>query len=208
MEYFNTVAEEQLFEQSIQKSRFIGRVAPVSTEQEAQDFIDGVKWAHRDATHNCYAYYLYHDQIKRFNDDGEPGSTAGLPIFDILIRNNVYNCVIVVTRYFGGTLLGSGGLVRAYSSTAAGALSKARIVKIVKSWVMELTMDYSFLRTFQSVVKQIPQVKILDIEYTEKVYLKIACQSDFKQEIIERIINITSSQAEFSDEHIEFLPWE
>ena len=106
----------------VNRSRFIGRCFPVSTEAEALAILDTVRKQHYDATHNCYAYSIL-DGARRFSDDGEPGGTAGMPIMDTLIRSNTENALIVVTRYFGGILLGSGGLVRAYSKSASDVLN-------------------------------------------------------------------------------------
>lgn len=208
MEYYHTVGGEALFEQTIQNSRFIARLSPVTSEQEAADFIDGIKRMHKDATHHCYAYYIFEKQIKRFFDDGEPGSTAGLPIFDVLIRGEVYDCVIVVTRYFGGTLLGSGGLVRAYSSTARGALEHARLLTMIKSVLIHCQLDYPYVRPLERYIKNAPQMRIQSAEYTDKVRLQIACQSDFAPELGERIQELSMGSAEYKTEKTIFLPWE
>lgn len=106
------------------RSRFIGYIKHVETEKEATDFIAQIRAKHWDATHNVYAYSLRENQIKRYSDDNEPQGTAGIPVLDVLQKNNVVDAVIVVTRYFGGVLLGAGGLVRAYSHGASIALKK------------------------------------------------------------------------------------
>ena len=104
------------------RSRFIGYCKPVTTEQEAIDFINKIKKDHWDATHNVYAYSLREGQIKRYSDDGEPSGTAGMPALDVILKNDVVDVVVVVTRYFGGVLLGTGGLVRAYAKGCKVAL--------------------------------------------------------------------------------------
>lgn len=101
------------------RSRFIGYAAPVSTEAEAVAFVNSIRERHREATHNVYAYILREGQIKRYSDDGEPQGTAGIPVLDVLQKAGIVDAVVVVTRYFGGTLLGAGGLVRAYTEGAA-----------------------------------------------------------------------------------------
>lgn len=110
------------------RSRFIGYCKPVKTEQEAIDFINAIKKEHWNATHNCYAYSIRQGQIKRYSDDGEPQGTAGMPMLDVIVKNDVVDVVVVVTRYFGGILLGTGGLVRAYSQGAKVALNAGNIV--------------------------------------------------------------------------------
>ena len=123
---FKTPAAASETEFVVNKSRFIGRAFPVETEAEALEILERIRQKHYDATHNCWAYNLRGaSPLRRFSDDGEPGGTAGMPIMDTLIRSETENALIIVTRYFGGILLGSGGLVRAYSRSAADALSAA-----------------------------------------------------------------------------------
>ncbi len=110
------------------RSRFIGYCKPVTTEQEAIDFINTMKKEHWNATHNCYAYSIRDGQIKRYSDDGEPQGTAGMPMLDVIVKNEVVDVVVVVTRYFGGVLLGTGGLVRAYSQGTKVALNAGKII--------------------------------------------------------------------------------
>ena len=133
-------AQDQFVEK---RSRFIGYACPVQTEQEALDFITSKKSEHWDASHNVYAYIL-RDGTMRFSDDGEPQGTAGIPVLDVLRKQGVTNCAVVVTRYFGGILLGAGGLVRAYSHAAAIALGKAGIVTMAHCAILDIACDYSF----------------------------------------------------------------
>lgn len=107
------------------KSRFITYLAHVTTEDEAQEFIDSIRKKHSDATHNCIAYRLYNPRIERFSDDGEPSGTAGMPMLEVLKKEDIYDVCVVVTRYFGGILLGAGGLVRAYAKGAADGIASA-----------------------------------------------------------------------------------
>src|SRR5699024_10060695 len=116
-------------EQIIQKSRFIGYVKRVETEENALAFIDEIKKKHHDATHNCSAYLIgEHDQIQKANDDGEPTGTAGVPILEVLKKKKLKDTAVVVTRYFGGVKLGAGGLIRAYGSTTSKAINATGIV--------------------------------------------------------------------------------
>lgn len=126
----------------VNRSRFIGRCFPVTSEEEAITRLEEIRKLHYDATHNCYAYSLL-GGIRRFSDDGEPGGTAGMPIMDTLIRTETENALIVVTRYFGGILLGSGGLVRAYSRSASDALNEAGVGVMTPCSVIEFSVDYT-----------------------------------------------------------------
>ena len=111
------------------KSRFIASTLPIASQEEALEFIEKKKKQYWDARHNCYAYVLGdHHEIQRFSDDGEPGGTAGKPMLDVLLGENIHNMVVVVTRYFGGTLLGTGGLVRAYSGAAKEGLANSVVI--------------------------------------------------------------------------------
>jgi uncharacterized YigZ family protein len=143
MEAYKTVLSPASAEFVEKRSRFIGTVAPVTDEHQAQDFIAGLKKKYWDATHNVYAYCLRNGQIRRFSDDGEPQGTAGMPVLDVLLKSEVTDVAVVVTRYFGGILLGGGGLVRAYSHSAAVALDAAGIVTMSPVTVCSVKCGYS-----------------------------------------------------------------
>ena len=128
MESYITVKDESEFEYEDRKSVFIGKARPVKTEAEALEFLSCVKKQYPDARHHVYAYVLRENSIMRFSDDREPQGTAGMPVLDVIRKNSCTDVAIVVTRYFGGTLLGTGGLVRAYTSAAAGALNAATVI--------------------------------------------------------------------------------
>ena len=117
----------------INKSRFIGYASPCSSENDALTFLQSIRDEHKTATHHCYAYIIGENcGIMRYSDDGEPGGTAGMPIMDVMRTKSIVNCCIVVVRYFGGTLLGTGGLVRAYTQSAQAALSASGIVRMTR----------------------------------------------------------------------------
>ena len=143
MESYITVKQRSYFEYEDRKSVFIGEAMPVSTESEALAFIQSVKKKYPDARHHVYAYVLRENSVMRFTDDGEPQGTAGMPVLDAIRKNGCTDVVIVVTRYFGGTLLGTGGLVHAYSSSALGALRAAEIIRYDIYTEVELTLTYS-----------------------------------------------------------------
>ncbi len=125
------------------RSRFIGYCKPVKTEQDAIDFIAEKRSEHWNATHNVYAYSLRDGNIKRYSDDGEPSGTAGMPTLDVIVKNDIYDVCVVVTRYFGGVLLGTGGLVRAYSRGAKIALDAAQIVMMQNCMVCTVRCTYN-----------------------------------------------------------------
>lgn len=125
------------------KSEFIGYLSPVSTEEEAIAFINEIRGMHRKATHNCYAYILRENSIARHSDDGEPGGTAGVPIYEVLRKEELTDIVCVVTRYFGGVLLGAGGLVRAYTRGAKDAVDSADIKIMAMAENIRITLDYA-----------------------------------------------------------------
>ena len=143
MESYITVKEHSHFEYEDRKSVFIGEAMPVSTEGEAIAFIESVKKRYPDARHHVYAYVLRENSTMRFTDDHEPQGTAGMPVLDIIRKNGCTDVVIVVTRYFGGTLLGTGGLVRAYTAAAVGALESAQIIRYDIYTSLEISVSYS-----------------------------------------------------------------
>lgn len=140
---YRTIAKEAHDEFTEQRSRFIGYVRPVTTEQEALDFIEEKKKQHWDAKHNVYAYIIREGNIRRCSDDGEPHGTAGVPSLDVLVKSDVTDAVVVVTRYFGGILLGAGGLVRAYTKGTKIALEAGGIVTMQKCLICMTSCDYN-----------------------------------------------------------------
>lgn len=147
---YKTLKTENSDEFVERKSRFIGYAKPVSTEEEAIEFIKKIRSKHPDATHNVYAYRVRENNIQRYSDDGEPAGTAGIPTLDVIIKEDLTDICVVVTRYFGGTLLGAGGLVRAYTKGAKAAIDAAQILE--KSYCFEYTVniDYPMLSKVQS----------------------------------------------------------
>ena len=134
-------AEDRFIEK---KSEFIGYIRHTDTEQQALDFIAGIRAMHRKATHNCYAYILRENNLSRHSDDGEPGGTAGVPIYEVLRKEGLTDVTCVVTRYFGGVLLGAGGLVRAYTKGAKMACDAAKILDMRTAAKIKLNMEYPY----------------------------------------------------------------
>lgn len=144
MKEYKTVEFESSDEFTEKKSRFIGYVKPVKTQAEAVEFINSIKSKHWDATHNVSAYVLKENNIQRSSDDGEPSGTAGVPVLDVLLKEGLVDVCVVVTRYFGGTLLGAGGLIRAYSHGSKIAVDAGHIITMAPCKIITVSVDYSF----------------------------------------------------------------
>ena len=183
--------EDEFYEK---KSHFIGRVWPVETEEEALEKIQQMKKQHYDATHNCWAYVLKSGAM-RFSDDGEPGGTAGNPMMQVLQKEELYNVCCVVTRYFGGTLLGAGGLVRAYTKGAKIAIDAAgKSIKRVWS-VLYIPCPYTFYERVKLEVEAFGGV-IRDTQFGAEVELEILVPKDSAQSFLDRITDLTSGTVE------------
>ncbi len=180
MEY-KTIDKEACDEFIEKRSRFIGYIKPVTTKEEAIDFINEKKSKHWDATHNVYAYVLRDGQTRRYSDDGEPQGTAGIPVLDVLLKEDVTDCVVVATRYFGGILLGGGGLVRAYSHTAKIAVDAGRIVTMSLCSVMKTQCDYNFYGRMNSLIPEFGGI-IDDTDFGENVSLTFRIPADREPE--------------------------
>lgn len=177
---------------TVNKSRFIGRCFPVSSEEEALARLDEIRKLHHDATHNCWAYNL-RDGIMRFSDDGEPGGTAGMPIMDTLIRSETLDAIIIVTRYFGGILLGSGGLVRAYSKSASDALSSAGVLQMLPCSEIEFFVDYSRYGGIEGFVRSNSTVK--NTEFLDNIRFNCLVPFDDAEGFIAEIIERTDGRS-------------
>ena len=172
---YRTVAKEAEITLVEKKSKFIARIKPVHTQDEAEAFIEGVRKEHWNATHNVPAYILgMNQEVQKYSDDNEPSGTAGLPMLEVLKNHEVVNCVVVVTRYFGGTLLGRGGLIRAYGGAVHEALQAAGIVRMVPSQKVAFTVDYVHVGKIQNTLLT-QGVFVEDTEYLEHVTFHVLC---------------------------------
>ena len=178
------------------KSRFIANVKSVETVEEAQAYIEEMRKKYWDARHNCSAFSVGTERvITRCSDDGEPGGTAGKPILEVISGSGIHNIVVVVTRYFGGTLLGTGGLVRAYTSSARLGIDAAGVCNVTQMAVMNIKMDYSFLSKLQNFSEK-GLFKIEDIIYEDMITAAICCDEDKKEDTRLLIANMTSGKFE------------
>ena len=186
---YRSVDKSSETEYIINRSRFIGRCFPVTSEEAALSLLGDIRKMHWDATHNCFAYRIGETaSIARFSDDGEPGGTAGMPIMEVLRSKELTDVLVVVTRYFGGVLLGAGGLVRAYSRSAADAVAEAGIVSYIPAKQLSVSMDYSRYGSMEQYIRSAVQVE--DVEFMENVTMKVAVAEEklsaFIKDITER----------------------
>ncbi len=177
------------------KSRFIAHVAPVTTEEEAVSFINAKKKEFWDARHNCSAFVIGpNNEITRCNDDGEPAQTAGRPMLDVLLRENIHNCVVVVTRYFGGVLLGTGGLVRAYQGAVQEGLKNCQILEPKKGFECTIDTDYNGYGKIEYVLRE-KQLPILNTEFGADVKIFSVVPSEMVENIEKLIADKTAGNA-------------
>ena len=200
---YKTVAKQAEAEQIIEKSRFIAYVKPVETKEEADEFIASIKAMHKSATHNVPAFVIGDQfQLQWASDDGEPQGTSGAPMVQMLVKEGITNVVIVVTRYFGGIKLGTGGLVRAYTSSAKLGLEAAGICEMKEMSVMQYKVDYSFLSKIQNMA-QGGLFSIEDIVYEADVTMKIVSEIEDAEEVKVLFTNLTSATAVLKSETTE-----
>lgn len=182
------------------KSRFIAHVKAVYSVEEAQEYIEQIKKEYWDARHNCFAYSIGVDHpLTRFSDDGEPGGTAGKPILEVILGSGIQNIVIVVTRYFGGTLLGTGGLVRAYTQASREGIRNSVIIEKQQGKRFLLNMDYTDLGKVQYVLAQ-NNILTESVEYEERVNMYILVQTDAISLMEKRITEATSARVRMKEE--------
>lgn len=197
---YKTVRQEAHAEQVIEKSRFIAYVKPVETREEAEGFIASIRELHKGATHNVPAMVLGDQfQIQWGSDDGEPQGTSGAPIVQMLVKEGVTNTAVVVTRYFGGIKLGTGGLVRAYTSSARRGLEAAGICLMREMAVLSFKIDYSFLSKVQNLSRE-GLFSIEDILYAEAVTVKTAAELENAEKVKELFANLTAGSAVITGE--------
>lgn len=198
---YKTIAKEACAEQIIEKSRFITYIKPISTKEDGDEFIAGIKKKHRDATHNVPCMVVGDKmQIQWASDDGEPQGTSGLPMLQMLVNREITNVCVVVTRYFGGIKLGTGGLVRAYTSSAKLGLEAAGIKEIKELFHIKYEIDYSFLANIENMVANF-EFETENIEYTDKVTMDIICDIENEGILKEQLRNITSGKGKIVEEY-------
>ena len=190
----------------IQRSRFIGRCFPVKTEKEALGVLADIRRRHWDASHNCYAYSIGPGgECARYSDDGEPGGTAGLPMMEVLRRREVTDVLCVVTRYFGGILLGAGGLVRAYSRSCAEALDAAGLVRMAPGQIYAFTVPYGQWTLFQQIITRFGSLK--DVEYADVIRCRVEIPREQGENMLLAVRDKTNDTLRGTLEGERYLPF-
>ena len=194
---YTTIKNEAVAEFEEKRSLFIGHAKPIKTEEEAAEFIKEKKKEFSDATHNVFGYIIKNGICARYSDDGEPQGTAGMPVLDTIRKSGVSDACVVVTRYFGGILLGAGGLVRAYSHGAKIALEAAEIITYEQYSVLSIRCNYSDYQKIQPLLFKCGAL-IDDTDFGEMIILKIAVKDEVVSGLSEKIRESTSGRADVS----------
>ena len=186
MSEFITIKEDTEYVLVEKKSKFIANLIKIENQKDAEEKIKILKKKYYDARHNCVAYRVIEDDtiLEKSSDDGEPSGTAGGPMLNILQKNNLCNVLVVVTRYFGGILLGTGGLVRAYSDSLVGAIANAKKVSQIPGIEFEVTLDYNQFEKFQYYCKS-NSIEITNTNYLDNIICKIAVEESIKNKVME-----------------------
>ena len=203
---YRTVNRFNSDEYIVKRSRFIGYAKSVASVEEANAFIAEIKSKHWDATHNVYAYILREGGVKRYSDDGEPQGTAGVPVLDVLEKEHLVDTAVVVTRYFGGVLLGGGGLVRAYSHSAKIAVDSAKIITMALCLDLKIECDYNFYGKLGAFLSSENTV-ILDTVFTDSVTVIFRIKKDFYEAFSAKLTDLSNGKTEaeiISEKFCEF----
>lgn len=192
MNGYYTAAKQAEAEIVEKKSRFIGYIKPVQTEAEALEFLNQIRKKHWDATHNVYAYSIRENSISRFSDDGEPAKTAGAPVLDVIQKEGLTDVILVVTRYFGGTLLGIGGLVKAYSKAAKAAMDAAGKARQVLCTAFYLSVSYPMWNKLE---KELSDCVVRDIQYSDEVHVSLLIPSEAYPALCRRLTDLSAGEA-------------
>ncbi len=204
-ESYRTIWKPSEIEIVIQKSRFIGRARPVSSAEEALDFIEGIRSGERMATHHCYAYVCGNQRNeKRFSDDGEPQGTAGIPMLEVLDKQELTDLCVVVTRYFGGIKLGAGGLIRAYTRGASEAVEAAVVVENRPFLRVTLTMEYSLIGRVDNYLQE-SDIVVSDKTYEEKVRYEFFVLEERQEEIFAELMDLSGGTVDLAIGEMKIL---
>lgn len=198
---YYSIREPIIHEIDIKKSRFITYLIPIQTEEEFNEQLAAIRKKHYKATHHCQAFILNADSsIQRMSDDGEPSGTAGVPMLEVLKRNNLTYIMAVTVRYFGGTKLGAGGLIRAYSTSVSETLNHSKLIANATQMVIELTLEYNQVDNFNYYLEQTSTpITVLDTQYTDKVSLTLALYLGDIEPVHQELIDLFSGQIEWTE---------
>ncbi len=203
---FKSIINPVLTTIEIEKSKFICNLIPVSSEADAQLHLNKLRDKHSDATHNCYAYYINEGQIQKCSDDGEPAKTAGYPILQAIINNNINNVLCVVTRYFGGIKLGTGGLMRAYGASALESINEAETATFIDGLYVVISAPYHLNSKVERAIQKL-EANIIETNYFDIVSYKICIKEESKDTLISQLNTIDSTNIiiDFKGKHFYLL---
>lgn len=189
-----SIYKDGMGEVTEKKSRFIAHVYHITSEDAAIEQINELKKEYWDARHNCYAYVFgAKNELQRFSDDGEPSGTAGKPILDIILQGEIRDCLIVVTRYFGGTLLGTGGLIRAYQAASKAGIEASEVIEVLNGILAETQVDYSSIGKIQYLCTEM-QIDILSVTYSDTVRIEFIALEEVYVHFVQKLTNIFSGK--------------
>lgn len=204
---YKTLKQRASDEFIVNKSRFIGYAAPCQSEEEALAFLREIREKHKDATHNCYAYIIGRNMgVMRYSDDGEPGGTAGMPIIETMKSVGVTDCCVVVTRYFGGILLGTGGLVRAYRKGCVAGLNAAQVVSMIPSTRFMMEVAYPLWDRVHYALKDMP-VQIEETVFGAAVEVTLLVRTADLDAVQSKLTMLTDGKADFLTVDESFCAW-
>lgn len=204
---FITLSGTSCEEVVISKSRFIGYASPCENEQSALAFLHRIREEHKTASHHCYAYIIGENSgIMRYSDDGEPGGTAGMPIMDMIRTRNAVNCCIVVVRYFGGVLLGTGGLVRAYTKTAQAAIQSAGLARMERTSVEYCDVPYSVWDKLRYAADHLP-VRIDSLQFGSSVSFQLSFRTADRESVVSQLLEASERKLQSFPQEERFMPW-
>lgn len=204
---YKTLMKRSQDEFIVNKSRFIGYGKPCETEEEALEFLAEIRTKHKDATHNCYAYIIGPNMgVMRYSDDGEPGGTAGMPIIEVMKARGVTNCAVVVTRYFGGVLLGAGGLVRAYSQGAATAINACGVGVMHPTARYLMEVSYPMLNRMDFFLKSEPII-VEEKTFTDVITYTLIVKCEDEEGFVSRVVNMSEGTIEPLRYEEMYLAW-
>lgn len=205
-EEYKTLLKASKYDFIINKSQFIANCSPVNTEEDARGFLEKIKKEHSQARHNCYAYIIGKD-IFRYSDDGEPSGTAGMPMLQCLKAKDLSNCIVVATRYFGGILLGTGGLLRAYQKCAIEGIKQSHIIVMSQSLRLNMQIDYSTWSKIENKLRQ-ENLIIENIEYSNLVDIAFIIKFADQEKIKTNIYDMSQGLARINEIEQMYYPWE
>ncbi len=199
LDSYKTIKKNTIFEQKIKGSKFIAQAFPVQEKDQAESVIAQICKQYYDATHNCFAYRIGvgQDEIFRYNDDGEPSGTAGKPILQAIDSQNLTDVLVIVTRYFGGTKLGTGGLIRSYGGTAQLLLEQTEIEQKYLYTKLHLNYDYSLTQIILNTLEKY-HAKIVNSDYSDTVTMDVKIRNSMVEMVQKQLVEITAGKAEIS----------